>query len=131
MGVSNVKWWARTVDDTTSYHDIFSVEFPVKQKKKLLYPHFTGEHPCRSVVWIKLQRNVIGITLWHVRSPVNSLHVFRTTFNENTSRGLLLDSKVSHIFSLLFFIWLYCVIKFNFINDYIKKCEKKLGPFYY
>ena len=108
----------------------FQLNFRWNQKK-LLYPHYTGEHPCQNVVWIKLQRNVIEITLWHVCSPVNSLHIFRTNFNENTSRGLLLDSKVSHIFSLLFCIWLYCVIKFNFINDYIKKCEKKLGPFCY
>ena len=100
-------------------------------KKNLLHPHFTGEHICRSVVWIKLQRNFIEITLWHGYSPVNSLHIFRTTFNKNTSRGLLLDSKISHIFSLLFCIWLYCVIEFNFINDYIKQCEKILGTFCY
>ena len=26
---------------------------------------FTGEHPCRSVISIKLQSNFIEITLWH------------------------------------------------------------------
>ena len=43
---------------------------------------FTGEHPCQSVISIK-------ITLRHVCSPVNLLHVFRTTFYKNTSGRLL------------------------------------------
>ena len=34
----------------------------------------------------------IEITLWHGRSPVNFLHIFRTPFSKNTSGGLLLDS---------------------------------------
>ena len=59
-------------------------------KKNLLHPHFTGEHICRSVVWIKLQRNFIEITLWHGYSPVNSLHFFRTTFLKNNPGWLLL-----------------------------------------
>ena len=41
---------------------------------------FTGEHPCRSVISIKLQSNFIEITLRHGCFPVNLLHIFRTSF---------------------------------------------------
>ena len=51
---------------------------------------FTGEHPCRSVILIKLQSNVIEITLPHGYSPVNLLHTFRTPFLKNTSGWRLL-----------------------------------------
>ena len=54
---------------------------------------FTGEHPCRSAISIKLQSNFIEITLWHGRSPVNLLHIFRTLFLKNTSGGLLPKSE--------------------------------------
>ena len=43
---------------------------------------FTGEHPYRSAISIKL--------LQHGRSPVNFLHVFRTAFLKNTSAPLFL-----------------------------------------
>ena len=39
---------------------------------------FTGEHPCRSAISIKLQSNFIGIRLQHGCSPINLLHLFRT-----------------------------------------------------
>ena len=54
---------------------------------------FTGEHPCRSVISIKLLCNFIKITLQHGSSPVNLLHVFGIPFSKNTSGRLLL--KVS------------------------------------
>ena len=44
---------------------------------------FTGEHPCQSVISIE-------IAFWHVCSPVNLLHVFRTSFYKNTSGRLLM-----------------------------------------
>ena len=53
---------------------------------------FTREHPCRSVISIKLQSNFIEITLWHGCSAVNLLHIFRTPFPENTSRCLILNN---------------------------------------
>ena len=49
---------------------------------------FTGEHPCRS--------NFIEITLRHRCSPVNLLHIFRTTFTKNTF-GLLLLERTFYI----------------------------------
>ena len=56
---------------------------------------FTGEHPCRIVISIKLQSNVIEITLWHGYSPVNLLHISRTSFPKNTYGGLLLDDPAT------------------------------------
>ena len=53
---------------------------------------FTGEHPCRSAILIKLQIDFIEMTLWHGYSTVNLLHIFRMPFLKNTSRGLLLIS---------------------------------------
>ena len=51
---------------------------------------FTGEHPCLSVMSIKLLCRFIEITLCHGCSPVNLLHIFRTPFLKNTSEWLLL-----------------------------------------
>ena len=52
---------------------------------------FTGKHPCRSAISIKLQSNFIEITLRHGCSPVTLLHIFRTAFHKNTSGRLLLN----------------------------------------
>ena len=57
---------------------------------------FTGEHPCWSVSSIKLQSSFIEIVLRHGCSPVNLLHIFRTTFPRNTS-GWLILSEVNMI----------------------------------
>ena len=51
---------------------------------------YTGEHPCRSWISIKLLCNFIEISLWHWCSRVNLLHIFRTPFFKNTSHELLL-----------------------------------------
>ena len=51
---------------------------------------FTVEHPCRSAISIKLQSNVIEITLRYGCFPVNLLHIFRAPFPKNTSGRLLL-----------------------------------------
>ena len=51
---------------------------------------FTEEHPCRSVILIKLLCNFIEIAFWHECSPVNFLQIFRTPFPINTSGRLLL-----------------------------------------
>ena len=52
---------------------------------------FTGQHPCRRMILIKLQSNAIEVSLWHGCSPVNLLHIFRTTFPKNISGWLLLS----------------------------------------
>ena len=51
---------------------------------------FTGEHPCRSMISIKLFCNFIEITIQHGSSPANLLDIFRTPFLRNTSGWLLL-----------------------------------------
>ena len=52
---------------------------------------FTGEHPCQSVISIKLQSNFIEIALRHGCSLVNLQHIFRTPFYKNTYEGVLLS----------------------------------------
>ena len=52
---------------------------------------FTGKHPCGGAISIKLRSNFIEIALWHGRSPVNLLHIFRTSFPRNTSGWLCLN----------------------------------------
>ena len=49
-----------------------------------LYTKFAGEHPCRSVISIKLLCNFIEIALRHGCSPVNLLPIFRTPFPRST-----------------------------------------------
>ena len=56
---------------------------------------FTGQHPWRSVISIKLLCNFIEIKLCHGCSPVNLQHIFRTPFPKNTSGGLLLYPATS------------------------------------
>ena len=53
------------------------------------YSKVIGEHPCQSVISIKLQSTFIEITLRHGCSQVNLLHIFRTPFLKNASGWLL------------------------------------------
>ena len=64
--------------------------FPGKRVLKIC-SKFTGEHPCRSAISIKLQSNFIKIALRYGCS-VNLLNVFRTPFLKNTSGRLLLNN---------------------------------------
>ena len=50
---------------------------------------FTGEHPCRSAISIKLQSNFIEIAFRRGSSPVNLLPIFRTPFPKSTYGWLL------------------------------------------
>ena len=52
-----------------------------------------GEHKCRSAISIKLHASLLKSHFSNGRSPVNFLHVFRTPLHNNTSGGLLLNSK--------------------------------------
>ena len=56
-----------------------------------IYSKFTGEHPCRSAIAIKLQSKFIEIALWHGCSHVNLLYIFRTPYSKNTSGRLFLQ----------------------------------------
>ena len=82
----------KTIQVRRSYLEVFLVKgFLVKGVLKI-YNKFTGEHPCRSVISVKLLCNFIEITLRHGCSRVNLLHIFRTPFIKNTSEWLLLTS---------------------------------------
>ena len=67
----------------SSYPEVFVGKGVLKLCSK-----FTGEHPCRSAISIKLQSNFIEIALRHECSPVNLLHIFKTPFLKNTSEWL-------------------------------------------
>ena len=77
-----VKW----TSDRSSPPELFLGKGALKICSK-----FTGEHPCRNVISIKLQSNFTEITLRHGCSVVNLLHIIRTPFPNNTSDGLLLQ----------------------------------------
>ena len=60
---------------------------------------FTGEHPCRIVISIKLQSVFNEVTLQYVCSTVNLLLKFRAPFYKNIYGGLLLDRTIFCVFS--------------------------------
>ena len=70
--------------DKSSHPEVFLEKDVLKICSK-----FTGEHPCRSAISIKLQSNFTEITLRHGCSHVNMLHIFRTPVPKNTSGSLL------------------------------------------
>ena len=79
---------------------------------------FTGEHPCRSMMSMRLLCNFIEITLRHECSPVNLLHILRTPFTKNTYGRLLLILESFIMFNLLlvsntifFCLFLFLIIK--------------------
>ena len=78
-------WWSIT-RNRSSRPEVFSRKGVLKICSK-----FTGEHPCQSVISIKLLYNFTEIALWHGYSPVNLLHIFRTPFLKNTSEGQPLE----------------------------------------
>ena len=61
----------------------------------------TGEHPCRSLISIKLQSIFIEITLRCWCSFVNLLHIFRSPFHEKISAGLFLKISICLAFNEL------------------------------
>ena len=72
---------------------------------------FTGEHPCGSVISIKLESNFIENAFRHKRYPVNLLHIFRTP--RNTSGWLLLKDEHGHISVKNLPGRLYCILQCN------------------
>ena len=70
----------------SGYPEVFLVKGVLKICSK-----FTGEHPCGTVIPIKLQSNFIEITFRHGCFPVNLLHIFTLSFTNNNSQWLLLS----------------------------------------
>ena len=81
--VAALKWQYYEVK--SSHLEVFLIEGVLRICSKL-----TGEHSCQSVTSINLLCNFINITFGHGCSPVNLLHVFRTSFFKNISGWLLL-----------------------------------------
>ena len=71
----------------------FYFEFHTQPSRSVLCRKFTGKHPCRNAISIKLQSNFIKNALRHGFSTVNFLYIFRTLSPKNTSEWLLLESK--------------------------------------
>ena len=88
-----------------------------------MYSKFTGEHPCRSVISIKLLCNFIEITFWHGCSPVNLLYIFRTPFLKNTFGRLVLKRVALGTYSCFLvillisdiFVWKFRTIPNTFL----------------
>ena len=64
---------------------------------------YAGEHPCQSVISIKLQSDFIEIAPRHRCSPVNLLHIFRTPFLKNTSVAAYSNADVYLVKFVKFF----------------------------
>ena len=86
--ILNVCWKPLFRSFKSSHQDVFLRKGVVKISSK-----FTGEHPCRSAISIKLQSNFIEITLRHGCSPANLVYNFGTPFLKSTS-GWLLPTKL-------------------------------------
>ena len=75
---------------------------------------FTGEHPCRSAISIKLLSNFIEIALRHGYSPVSLLHILRTSFPRNTSGWLFVKNNAKNFTEVR--------TSFCYLNPIIKIC---------
>ena len=79
--------------------------------------NFTGEHPCRSAISVKLQSNYNEITKRYGCSPENLQHILRALFSKNTPGGLLQEKLPTQMFDKV-------------INMYVNmRCVRNLVPF--
>ena len=63
------------------FHNTSPPEMLLEKSVLKICNTFTGEHPCRNVISIKLPSKFIGTTLRYGCSPVYLLHIFRTHFS--------------------------------------------------
>ena len=95
---------------------------------------FTGEHPCRSVILIKLQSNFIEITFRHGCSPVNLLHIFRTLLLKHLWKAVSERYSLLYLYSIslasrtrgkktLFLFWRYVATTENILSKRLKFCS--------
>ena len=92
--IVSLNWWAAFGKLSCNLTWIYRSSHPeVFQRRGLLKicSKYNGEHPCRSVILIKMQSNFIEITLRHECSPINLLHIFRGPSLKNTSGWLLFN----------------------------------------
>ena len=79
---------------------------------------FTGEHPCRSAISIKLQSNFIEITFQHGCPLVNLLHIFRTPFPKNIYGRLLLFVLTRWLHLVLQLRIIFLVVDFKYVDRF-------------
>ena len=80
------------IHKTTKTRSSHSHEFLRKGVLKIC-SKFTGEHPCRSAISIKLQSSFSEIALRHGCSPANLQHIFRTPFLGTPLGGCFCKTK--------------------------------------
>ena len=76
---------------------------------------FTGEHPCRSVISIKLLYNFTEITIRHACSPVNVLHIIRTPFTKSSAANKgrsTVNNRQSSVFDSPYSSWSFRPVGF-------------------
>ena len=99
----------------------FVLDYAFIVTKLLLICQFTGEHPCRSAISIKLLCNFIEIALRDGHTPVNLLHIFRTPFQQNPSEWLLLSvyrTLTSNQWRLIIAFVMFVVSTYVFLNSF-------------
>ena len=85
------------------------------------------DHPCRSVISIKLRCKFIEIILRHGCSPVKLLHIFRTPYTKNTSGRLLLNLHHSNI-TFRSNHW-KCAVRISALRNFAKLTGKTCSRF--
>ena len=88
----------------SSHPDVFLGKGVLKLCSK-----FTGEHPCRSAISVKMQSNWCSL--------VHLLLIFRTTFLRNTSGWLLLNIFYYVILYLIIYITLPAINQSSLISS--------------
>ena len=83
--------------DSWGLHKNTNCVFPLRKDVLKICSKFKGEHPCQSVMSMKLLCKFIEIALRHRCSPVNLLHIFKTPFSKNTSGRLRLSLTGSNV----------------------------------
>ena len=92
---SKIAWQcSEAITSKSGYPELF----PGKDGVLKICSKFTGEHPCQSTISIKLIYNFIEITIRQECSPVNLLHISRTSFLKNTSGWLVLSHRYGVIY---------------------------------
>ena len=87
---------------------------------------YTGKNPCQSAISIKMQSNFIEIALRHGCSPINLLHIFRTSFTKNTSGWTVCYYHVTYEYVLL----LNLLIGFIKISISDQRCIRNLVKYW-
>ena len=90
---------------------------------------FTEEHPCQSIISIKLKNSFIEVTFRHGYSPVNVLHIFKTFFLRTRWKSYFWsctmsnDLRIRHLM-IMWLMWyflqrfiVFLVFQQSFSND--------------